>query len=377
MVTKRSLFSLGVVLCISAANAQTVDQQSWKIEPGEMSAKQAGKIAASYAKKLGLKDLDIKAYRCFARSTTGDYGKNHREWLFYKNNDQNDYQFCIETRTGEFRHYMNWKLAKKRNTDLKIGDIGAFAQTRRSLESHVTSYVKLLGLPEPLAMPLFSLYGHNGRLKNAFSMVGVHYERNGRYYSLLFDPQTGRLSSFSLQNNRDREWSYPVPKADPRQQARAVKIATDFAAKLGLHRGNANDIMVTYSGSNVPKPYFAMGHPLWSITIDAKRMQFRDIHVLNQVEHFEKGDKPCVTTASDAAALVHRYGQLLGLDPKTLKATIKNGMEECIGWVGWITGEYRISGKTIARIKLDLYQGALLQIAYNPAGLPKPVSFHH
>lgn len=366
----------GLAALAVAANAQNVDQQSWKIEPGEMSAKQAGKIATQFGKKLGLKDLDIKEYHCFARSTHGDDCKAHREWLFYKNNDQTDYQFSVETRTGEFRQFMNWKLVKRRSTDLKKEDLGAFAQTRTAFNAHVMSYVKLLNLPEPLALQLFSRYGHDGRLKYSFSLTGAHYDRKGRYYSLQFDPQTGKLASLSIQNNRDREWSIKIPKGEPKRQAQAVKTAIAFAEKAGLGKGDPEDILVNYDAYNAKHPVFGVGHPLWSATIDARTMAFRGLSVRNVTDFFEKGDKPCVKSAAEAVPLVHRYGRLLGLDKSSLKVTIKNGTEECYGWVGWINGEYQKNGKAVARIRLDLYQGALLLIVYDPAGLPKPVPLH-
>lgn len=375
MGMSKSLLCLGGILCCLAANAQTVDQQSWKIEPGEMSAKQAGKIAASYAQKLGLKDLDIKAYRCFARSTTGDDGKKHREWLFYKNNDQTDYQFCIETRTGELLEYANWKLVKKNLRD-NSEEPGVFVQTRSAMSSHATKYIKLLGLPQPLALRLNGPYDHEGRLKKPFMMASASYDRKGRYFSLVFDKQTGELYQFSVQNNRDfadNRQQTGVRKVDAAKLAKAQKAAMAFAREVGLGNSDPQDVLTSYDGGpGVPKAYFGVQHPLWFAIVDARSMRVSHLSTHNFFERFNKGDKPCVTKLSDAASLVHRYGSKLGLDRSLLTVKITNGVEKRYGWVGWIDGEYRNGNKVIARIRLGLYKGELITINYDPAGIPEP-----
>lgn len=364
-----------ILLIVVSASAQTVDKQSWKIEPGEMSAKQAGKIAAAVGKKLGLKDLDIKAYRCFARSTTGDDGKKHREWLFYKNNDQTDYQFCVETRSGELLEYANWKLVKKNLRD-HGEEPGVFAQTRSSMSSHASSYIKLLGLPQPLALRLNGPYDHHGRLSRPFTMASAWYDRKGRYYSLVFDKETGELYQFSVQNNRDyadnRKETAPS-KVEPAKIAKAQKAATAFAQLVGCGNSDPQDVLTSYDGGpGVPRAYFAVKHPLWFATVDAKTMRVNHLSNSNVVERFKKGDKPTVTSEIEAANLVHIYGSKMGLDKSRLTVKITNGVEGRHGWVGWIDGEYKSGNKTVARIRLDLYKGELMTIGYDPAGIPEP-----
>ncbi len=338
--------------------------------PQDIPLRRAQEVAQAFADKAGFKVKVASLPSQFVvgepSSKNGYPSVDERRWYL----GGSETQFTVGARSGRLTAF---RRGNRMDASRTVDELGPHATSRATLTQHAERVARQLGVFKPVRIRLGGIWDDAGRPQSRRPSYVVFMGMR-RQVQMSFHPKDGDLLVYI--DHADAPRISPHQALKPAHSDVSGKAAVLAVSKL-RQALNLASIQDEDSFATLWKFPQARGEKSWHIDhpnciaeVDSTNGKVLSMRHISEERAFKKGDRPFVSSASQAERHLRGIVGQVGVPPSA-KANVRitNELVSRIGWVGQIEGTFTWASG-ICTIVCDLRRGELLSIVFFKPGRP-------